>query len=106
MLDPLLQLAFIWLAKLIIWLRPFVPVICFLVTWAVIAMLVTSIMTMVKEGLANVRRMHRIPCADCRYATNDYRLKCPVNPSVAFSDEAIGCQDFETDEGQSQTAFQ
>lgn len=69
-------------------------------------MLALSIVAMLKDGVANVRRMHRIPCANCRYATSDHRLKCSVHPSVAFSEAAISCQDFEAEGERSQTAFQ
>jgi len=58
-------------------------------------MLIVSIVTTFKDGIANIRQMHRIPCANCRYSTSDYRLKCSVHPTVAFSEDAIGCRDFE-----------
>ncbi|MGK7959817.1 hypothetical protein [Crocosphaera sp.] len=38
--------------------------------------------------------MHQIPCSDCQYFTNDYRLKCPVNPFQANTESAINCQDY------------
>ncbi len=57
-------------------------------------MLVLSIVTMVRQGLKNVRKMHRIPCSTCCYATEDYHLKCSVRPAEAFSEQAISCQDF------------
>ena len=94
------------LANFIQWLQPFVPVLCFAVAWMIVVIFVLSMVAMVKDGVANVRRMHRIPCANCQYATNNHRLKCSVHPSVAFSEEAVNCQDFETESGRSQTAFQ
>ncbi|MFK8185299.1 MAG: hypothetical protein AB8B99_18145 [Phormidesmis sp.] len=106
MLDSSFQLAFVLLAKFIVWLRPFIPMICFAVTWIVIGIVVVSMISMVKDGIVNVRRMHRIPCANCQYATNDYRLKCSVHPSMAFSEDAVSCRDFEADSERSQTAFQ
>ncbi|WP_348251226.1 hypothetical protein [Leptolyngbya subtilissima] len=39
--------------------------------------------------------MHKIPCAECRYFTNDHRLKCPIHPKIALSESAIDCPDFE-----------
>ncbi|MDJ0580351.1 hypothetical protein [Crocosphaera sp.] len=38
--------------------------------------------------------MHKIPCSNCQYFTNDYRLKCPVNPFQASTEAAINCQDY------------
>ena len=95
LLDHLLQLTFVLLAKFIVWLRPYLSTLCFIATWAMVAMLVVSLFTMITDGLANIRQMHRVPCANCRYSTSDYRLKCSVHPSAAFSEEAIGCADFE-----------
>jgi hypothetical protein len=39
--------------------------------------------------------LHQIPCPDCMYFTGDYRLKCPVHPIEALSEEALNCKDFE-----------
>jgi hypothetical protein len=90
----MIELAFEWAAKLIVAIRPIVPAICFAVTWLFIASLVFSLVAMVKQGAANIRQMHKIPCAGCRYATQNYRLKCSVHPTDAFSEQAINCTDF------------
>ncbi len=47
-----------------------------------------------KQGIKHLRRLHQIPCHGCQYFTGDYRLKCPVQPLIACTDEAIGCHDF------------
>jgi hypothetical protein len=57
-------------------------------------MLLLSLVSMLRQGLANLREMHRIPCSNCRYATDSYCLKCSVHPVEAFSEQAISCQDF------------
>nr|WP_232225199.1 hypothetical protein [Dactylococcopsis salina] len=46
---------------------------------------------------ATVKRsqiMHQVPCPNCQFFTNDYRLKCTVNPLVANTEQAITCQDY------------
>ena len=58
-------------------------------------MTIWSFIKNIRKGIANVQRLHRIPGADCSYATNSHYLKCSVQPFVAFSEEAIDCQDFE-----------
>lgn len=93
-MTQVMQFAFVLLAKLIVWIRPAVPIICAAVAWTITAMLILGIVAMVRQGVANVRKMHRIPCANCRYATDSYRLKCSVRPVEAFSEQAISCQDF------------
>jgi hypothetical protein len=41
------------------------------------------------------KTMHQIPCARCRYFTNDYRLKCSVHPQIANTEGAINCRDYQ-----------
>ena len=53
--------------------------------WSVISPLIAAV--------ARAKQMHRIPCTKCRFFTNDYRLKCTVNPQIANTEEAIGCRD-------------
>ena len=48
-----------------------------------------------RQGVNYLKRLHQIPCSKCVYFTGDYRLKCPVNPIVALSEEAINCRDFQ-----------
>ena len=53
-----------------------------------------SLWSMVTDGVANAKRMHSIPCANCQYFTGDYRLKCTVQPHIALTEEAIDCPDY------------
>ncbi|NJK39702.1 MAG: hypothetical protein HC835_00755 [Oscillatoriales cyanobacterium RM2_1_1] len=48
-----------------------------------------------REGWTHLKRLHRVPCSRCAYFTGDYRLKCTVHPSLALTEDAIGCHDFE-----------
>ncbi|MEM1395589.1 MAG: hypothetical protein AAF915_08985 [Cyanobacteria bacterium P01_D01_bin.50] len=48
-----------------------------------------------KQGAEQLKKLHQIPCYKCDFFTNDYRLKCTVNPVIACSEEALGCIDFE-----------
>ncbi|WP_337906916.1 hypothetical protein [Iningainema tapete] len=47
-----------------------------------------------RYGIATVKRLHQIKCADCQFFTGDYHLKCTVHPSFALTEEAINCSDF------------
>ncbi len=38
--------------------------------------------------------MHQIPCSNCKFFTNDHRLKCTVSPSIANTEQAINCGDY------------
>ncbi|MGD1898198.1 MAG: hypothetical protein ACFB16_14735 [Phormidesmis sp.] len=92
------------LARFIVWIRPLLPAVCFIFLWSTVLLTVWSFFKNIRQGIENVRQMHRIPCANCRYATNTHLLKCSVQPTAAFSEEAIGCQDFENADATPSTA--
>lgn len=71
-----------------------VPV-CFIVAWGLVGLAVWNLVISMRDGMDRAAVMHKIPCADCRYFTNDHRLKCPIHPKIALSESAIGCNDFE-----------
>lgn len=48
-----------------------------------------------RMNIKHLKKLHQIPCPDCMYFTGDYRLKCPVHPIEALSEEALNCKDFE-----------
>jgi hypothetical protein len=65
------------------------------VAWAIALLGLWQVLSTGRETLRRSQAMHRIPCADCQFFTNDHRLKCPVHPQAALTTEAIGCRDFE-----------
>jgi hypothetical protein len=67
---------------------------CFCIA-TVMVLFLWSISVALREGVYQIRRLHQIPCSDCDFFTNDYRLKCTVRPCVACTEDAIGCSDFE-----------
>jgi hypothetical protein len=78
-------------------IQPVLSPLCFVVAWLLILGAFWSVGSALRDGIAKAKRMHQIPCANCRFFTNRYQLKCPVHPSIALSEEAIGCTDFEPD---------
>lgn len=59
------------------------------------AMLVSSVIGMIVAVVKRSKKMHEIPCSRCQYFTNNYRLKCSVNPFEASTEEAINCKDYQ-----------
>lgn len=47
-----------------------------------------------REGIAMLKRLHQIPCANCEFFTDEYHLKCPIHPFSALTEEAIHCSDY------------
>lgn len=76
-------------------LHPFLVPICFVLAWGLVLMTLWSIASAFRDGMKRAQQMHAIPCADCRFFTGHYTLKCPVHPSIALSEDAINCPDFD-----------
>ncbi len=70
-------------------------VLCFCLTWGLIIYSILNTKKALIEGIKQLKLLHQIPCSGCNYFTNDYRLKCTIDPSNALSEEAIGCIHFE-----------
>lgn len=69
-------------------------IFCAFCGWAILFLLIYSVLHTLNKGTNYVKTLHQIPCAGCEYFTNDYRLKCTVHPKKACSLEAISCVDF------------
>lgn len=64
--------------------------------WAIIfSFLFYQMVLVLNLGIDRLTKLHQVPCSKCAYFTGDYRLKCPINPLIALSEDAIDCQDFQ-----------
>jgi len=63
--------------------------------WLVLVDFFLSICFVLHDGIAQLKRLHQIPCSRCAFFTGDYRLKCTAHPCKALSEQAIGCSDYE-----------
>ena len=76
-------------------IQPFLVPICFATAWALIILVGWSMWVAARDSVKVAHKMHQIPCSGCQYFTDDYRLKCTVNPSIANTEEAIECLDYQ-----------
>jgi hypothetical protein len=83
-----------WFIQII---QPVLTPICLIVAWSILFLGAWSVFAALRDGVENVKQLHRIPCADCQFFTNSYYLKCPVHPSMALSEEAINCRDYQAE---------
>nr|WP_235006929.1 hypothetical protein [Calothrix rhizosoleniae] len=74
-------------------IRPLLAPMAFIFAWGLIILVVWSLWSAAKDTITTAKQMHQIPCSNCVFFNNDYRLKCTVNPSIANTEEAIGCLD-------------
>ncbi len=79
---------------LIEFIQPFLIPICFLFAWGFIIMLAWSIVSGIRDTSSRVKEMHKIPCSNCEFFTNDYRLKCTIDPISANTELAVNCKDY------------
>ncbi len=75
-------------------IQPMLVPICFCSAWLFIGILVWTIAKTFGETVDRAKQMHRIPCTECRFFTEDYHLKCTVQPHLANTEEAIECRDY------------
>ncbi|MFW9263350.1 hypothetical protein [Nostoc sp. CALU 546] len=76
-------------------IEPLLVPICFVVAWTVIILVVWSLCAAARDSLTTAKQMHQIPCTGCQFFTDNYRLKCTVRPSIANTEEAIDCSDYQ-----------
>ncbi|MDZ8183330.1 MAG: hypothetical protein RMX96_00500 [Nostoc sp. ChiSLP02] len=76
-------------------IQPLLAPICFVIAWAVVIMAFLNIWSAARHSVATAKQMHQIPCTGCQYFTDNYRLKCTVRPSIANTEEAINCSDYQ-----------
>lgn len=87
----MLQILFIFLHVI----QPFLVPICFVCAWAFVIAIGWSFWSAVRDGVSTGKRLHQIPCTNCQFFTGDYRLKCTVQPSIASTESAIDCLDYQ-----------
>jgi len=76
-------------------IQPLLVPICFIVAWTVIILVVLSLWSAARDSLTTAKQMHQIPCTGCQFFTDNYRLTCTVRPSIANTEEAIDCSDYQ-----------
>ncbi|NJR37527.1 MAG: hypothetical protein HC781_00175 [Leptolyngbyaceae cyanobacterium CSU_1_4] len=54
-----------------------------------------SMVKTVQQGINHLKKLHQVPCDRCVFHTGSYLLKCTVHPSKAFTEDSIGCLDYE-----------
>ncbi|MEA5470851.1 hypothetical protein [Spirulina sp. 06S082] len=78
------------------WLTPFLVPICFVLAWGLTIAAFLGVFSAVREAIVKSQKMHAIPCTNCRFFTNDHRLKCTIQPFIANTEQAIQCPEFQT----------
>ena len=75
-------------------IQPILVPVCFVLAWGLVFCCFWTVWSAIRDTAARTKQMHQIPCSECRYFTNDYRLKCTVCPTIANTENAIDCSQF------------
>ncbi|AFZ45397.1 hypothetical protein PCC7418_3281 [Halothece sp. PCC 7418] len=75
-------------------LQPFIIPLCFVLAWGFILVLAWTLLSATYSAIQRGETMHKIPCTNCQFFTNDHRLKCTIQPLIANTEQAINCQDY------------
>ncbi|MBR8826823.1 MAG: hypothetical protein DSM107014_02790 [Gomphosphaeria aponina SAG 52.96 = DSM 107014] len=75
-------------------IQPILVPLCFVSAWTFVILLGWSLWSGMRATVARAKQMHQIPCANCQFFTNDYRLKCTIQPYIANTEKAIDCCDY------------
>jgi hypothetical protein len=73
---------------------PYLQPFYFLMAWGFFGILISTLIISLKDIKKRGEMMHQIPCSRCQYFTNNYRLKCTLQPLIANTELAIDCADF------------
>lgn len=76
-------------------IQPYLVPICFVVAWSLVIVIAWSLWSAFSDSVSSAQKMHQIPCTGCQFFTADYRLKCTVHPSIANTEDAIHCKDYQ-----------
>ena len=87
------QIAYSYLVEAI---EPLVNLLRLLFACLLLTICGWSLFSLLLDALTRAKQMHKIPCTQCRFFTNNYSLKCTVNPCIANTEEAIDCSDYQT----------
>lgn len=75
-------------------LQPLLVPICFMIAWGFVITLSLTLFNAINDVIKRSQTMHKIPCPNCQFFTNDHRLKCTIKPLIANTEDAISCQDY------------
>lgn len=97
-MDAFLQFLYWLIYQFIQIIQPMLVPLCFVLAWGIVLLAIWNVVSALRDGVSRAQKMHQIPCANCRYFTNNHLLKCPVHPETALSEAAINCRDYESDD--------
>ncbi|MEA5600276.1 hypothetical protein [Nostoc sp. UHCC 0252] len=67
----------------------------FIIGWVAFFAIMQKIRAFLDHKMAfSINRLHKLPCKNCRFYSNNHYLKCAVNPSIVLTEEAMNCSEY------------
>ncbi|MDB9373211.1 hypothetical protein [Nodularia sphaerocarpa] len=69
--------------------------VALLFSWIVFFLILQKIRTALDNKMVfTVKALHKVPCKNCRFYSNNHYLKCAVQPSIVLTEEAKDCSEY------------
>ncbi|MBD2242298.1 hypothetical protein [Nostoc sp. FACHB-888] len=67
----------------------------FIISWMVFFLILRKIRAFIDYKMVfPSKAIHKLPCKNCSFYSNNHYLKCAVNPSIVLTEEAINCSEY------------
>ncbi|OUL35662.1 hypothetical protein BV372_10200 [Nostoc sp. T09] len=66
-----------------------------LISWIVFFLILRKNQTSVdNKRIFIINSLHKVPCKNCKYYSNNHYVKCAVQPSIVMTEEAKNCSEY------------
>ncbi|MCC5659650.1 hypothetical protein LC608_22280 [Nostoc sp. XA010] len=67
----------------------------FVISWMVFFLILRKIQAFLDYKMVfPAKALHKLPCKNCSFYSNNHYLKCAVNPSIVLTEEAMNCSEY------------
>ncbi|TVP62020.1 MAG: hypothetical protein EA343_12485 [Nodularia sp. (in: Bacteria)] len=74
--------------------------IALLFSWVIFFLILQKVRTFLDNKMVfSVQGLHKVPCKNCRFYSNNHYLKCAVQPSIVLTEEAKDCSEYSPKNG-------
>ncbi|MCC5641607.1 hypothetical protein LC607_01260 [Nostoc sp. CHAB 5824] len=73
----------------------FLSPVGFIISWMVVFLILRKIREFLDYKMVlPAKGLHKLPCRNCSFYSNNHYLKCAVNPSIVLTEEAMNCSEY------------
>ncbi|RCJ23176.1 hypothetical protein A6S26_01055 [Nostoc sp. ATCC 43529] len=67
----------------------------FIIGWVVFLLVLQKIRSFLDRKMVfPTNSLHKVPCKNCRFYSNNNYIKCAVKPSIVLTEEAMNCPEY------------